>query len=229
MTDFNFYISNISDGNIGFNNFCSQEETIFNRSRILEKLGFTIKDLVFMQQIHGSRVQIVDVKSSNEALIDTDGIITNIPGIVLMAQSADCALVSLYDSLNNVIGLVHVGWRGVVNGIIPKTIDIMKKKYGTNLKDISIRFSPHAQPCCYEVGEELKNEFFMFPEDVFQKGRENYYLDIGKAIFWQICSYDIPEENIIPSNLCTICSKDYFSYRRDGQNAGRFGMFVWLD
>ena len=237
MPKFNYYISNIGDGNIGFNNYCSPEDTILNRDNLMKKFGFSLNNLVAMRQVHSRNVELIDsslmgrgARSPEDAIIDADAMITSTKGIVLMAQSADCSLISIYDSVNSVIGVVHAGWRGVVNGIVPKTIDIMKKNYGSSLENLRVIISPHAHVCCYEVGEELRKEFYMFPEEIYRKDRAKLFIDIEKALHWQINSYGVPSNNILPNNICTICNEQYFSYRRQGiVSAGRFGMFVWME
>ena len=70
----------------------------------------------------------------------------------------------LFDPINKVIANIHSGWKGTLNQLLSKTIELMIKEYGTNPKDLIAYISPCIQKCCFEVDEELANEFGTFDQ-----------------------------------------------------------------
>ncbi len=67
---------------------------------------------------------------------DVDGMITNVPGIVLVTSYADCVPLYFVDPVRKAIGLSHSGWKGTVGHIGQKTVWKMHEVYGSEPKDI---------------------------------------------------------------------------------------------
>lgn len=159
---------------------------------------------VSMQQVHGNRVVRVYKKDLGKIIKNCDGLITNDKGLVLQVRTADCLPISFIDKNNTAIGLVHAGWRGLQKQIIIKTVDLMVKSFGTNLKDIKIEIGTHICKKHYEVGPEVSKYF---------KGEK--YLDLAKIAINQLTSCGVLIKNIKIDRRCTYEDKNLPSYRRD--------------
>jgi len=85
--------------------------------------------------------------------------ITNIPGVLLTARTADCVPVLFWDEENNAVGAAHCGWRGTVQELQVKTVQKMREIYGTNPKNLKAAIGPCISKCCYEVSEEFYENF----------------------------------------------------------------------
>ena len=90
---------------------------------------------------------------------DVDGMITDIPGITLVTFFADCVPLYFLDPVHKAIGLSHSGWRGTVKRMGQVTVDAMKEAFGTRPEDIIACIGPSICGDCYEVGEEVADEF----------------------------------------------------------------------
>ena len=177
--------------------------------KFLAKL-FSVEKLAFMNQVHGNRVVRVSAQ-----MIDTpeaDAIITTDKSLGLVVQTADC-LPILVDG-GGVVGAIHVGRRGLLNGIIEKTIGLIVAQGG---RDIKATIGPAICGKCYEVDEDTyKNIITEYP--------------VGNAGFRHIDIREIASEQLrnmgcIVNNLkiCTREDENYFSYRRNnvtGRQAG---------
>ena len=111
-----------------------------------------------------------------------DALITDLSGVGLMIQQADCQAVLLFDPVKEVIAAVHCGWRGSVQGILGRVIAVMVENYGTAPADLQAVISPSLGPCCAEFvnyRQELPAEFQQFMV------RDNYF------DFWQISRYQL--------------------------------------
>ena len=95
------------------------------------------------------------------------------------------------------VSATHAGWRG-----------------------LKISIGPHARKCCYEVGAEFLETF----NNSINKVNDKYYLDLTKNIKQFAFENNI---NLEDTNVCTICNKEYFSYRKNKTNERQFS-FIWI-
>jgi YfiH family protein len=180
-----------------------------NRKKVKEILGIPL--LLSAKQVHGTGIYCLKDSLSNDLEIkEADGLITDLPGVGLMIQQADCQAVLLFDPVKEVIGAVHCGWRGSVLGILEKAIKAMTENYGTVPADLHAMISPSLGPCCGEFvnyRQELPQAFQQFMV------RDNFF------DFWQISRHQLVESGMVEERIgtaaiCTSCSDDYYSYRR---------------
>lgn len=181
-----------------------------NRERIKESLG--IPYLLSAHQVHGERVystagRIVD---KDEEVEGCDALITSQDGVGLMIQQADCQAVLLYDPVKRVIGAIHCGWRGSVLGIVGKTIEEMTRDFKCQPKDIVAAVSPSLGPCCAEFINYRKE----LPESFCDFQVKEFYFDFWKITRKQLVDAGVKSEAIVAMEICTSCSREYFSYRR---------------
>ena len=101
-----------------------------NRRRTAAAAGAGLADFVFARQVHSSRAQVVTAAdrgrgtlSLDDAVPDTDALVTADPGDVLAILVGDCVPIVLYDPAARVLACVHAGWRGTVAGIRPGHAD----------------------------------------------------------------------------------------------------------
>ena len=93
----------------------------------------------------------------------------------------------------------------------------MQETWGTCPEDLMVAFGPHIRVCCYEVGEECAVEF---PKEVVARGN-TLYLDLSLVNKEQLVGLGVLAQNISGCNTCTCCNDRFFSYRREGEKAGR--------
>lgn len=181
-----------------------------NRDRIKKDFGITV--LVSGRQVHGDKVAVIAEKPADDQIVaNCDGLITDVAGIGLLIQHADCQAILLDDPVNRAVGIVHAGWRGSVANIARKTVETMQKNYGTDTTDLKAAISPSLGPCCAEFvnyQQELPTAFFKY------QVRPNHF-DFWAISRDQLRRAGIRSENIAVANQCTVCNPDYFSYRRD--------------
>lgn len=181
-------------------------------------------------QTHSSNIKIITEDTINDSLEDTDAVITNLKNVALVTISADCQNIIVYDKAKEVIANIHSGWKGTLNKILSKTINEMIKYYNTNPKDIISFISPSIMDCCFEVDEDLVNQFqnnFNNIDNFIKKGeikenKQKYYIDTIKININEMIDIGVLKENIFTTEICTKCdNKNYHSYRVDKEKAGR--------
>ena len=226
--------------NLGLNRGDKHENVIRNFECIAKILNCTLNDFVFSDQTHLDHIRLVTKDDSGNGItrqkdfFDTDGMITNEPGIVLTTFYADCVPLYFLDPVNKAIGLTHSGWRGTVKQIGKKTVEAMQNHFGTDPKNLIAGIGPSICETCYEVGSEVAMEFKkLFPYDFQEILRKNdagnYQLNLWEANRKILLDSGILEENISTTDLCTCCNPDYlFSHRATDGKRGNLGAFLGL-
>ena len=136
-----------------------------NYRRFAAALGFSEKDIVTSDQTHTANVRIVTDEDRGNGITkprpytDVDGMITNVRGLVLATFYADCVPLYFIDPVHHAIGLSHSGWRGTVSKIGAVTVKKMQETYGTDPKDVYAAIGPSICQDCYEVSEDVIQEF----------------------------------------------------------------------
>jgi len=208
--------------NIGFGLGDRDQNVITNRNTIKQTLGITV--LVSARQVHGTKVSNVTKRPATDLEVDGyDALITNVAGIGLMIQHADCQAVLLHDPVQKAVGIIHAGWRGSVAGIINTTVEKMIYTFATNPADLRAAISPSLGPCCAEF-VHYRSEL---PPSFHRYQVRPHYFDFWAISHDQLRQTGVPDANIVTANLCTVCNSDFFSYRRD-KNTGRCASVIGL-
>ncbi len=214
FNDINF-IKHLFTSRIGWSNDNIHDKisNIFNLPKI---------NIVNLKQVHGTDIIIIDEKvgSLKEiSKLEKDGLITNIPNIILTTYHADCVPIYFLDKEKKIVGLAHGGWRGTYNNISGKMVDLMMDTYNSKAKDILVGIGPSIGPCCYEVsmdlGEQFNSRYSRF-KDILQYRNDSVYLDLWKMNYLQVKEKGVPQDNITLSETCTYCNEDkLYSYRKE--------------
>jgi hypothetical protein len=225
--------------NLSFNVSDDPKHVASNRKFLSSALGFKVESLTTAKQVHGNKVAAVTKdmrgKGSNDhgsSLDEIDAMVTNVPGILLMIQVADCVPLLFYDPKKKVIAATHAGWRGTVLEIARNTVNSMVKRFKSDPAYIYVGIGPSIGPCCYEVGHEVirgVSNNLRNPKDLIKTGNGKSYLDLWEANKSQLIESGIPASNIEVSQICTHCNSDTFFSSRAGKGVtGRFGAGIML-
>ncbi|TCL55692.1 hypothetical protein EDD76_114103 [Kineothrix alysoides] len=212
-----------------------------NFARVARILGRRAEDFVFSDQTHTTNVRRVTAKDRGKGLVrekdyaDVDGLITDEPGIVLSTFYADCVPLFFVDTVHKAIGLSHSGWKGTVNRMGGRTLEEMRREFGTESKDVTAAIGPSICGKCYEVDGDVAEQFAAAFEgesltDILAK-KENgkYLLDLWKANFYVLAQAGVPKQKISVTDICTCCNSDYlFSHRASKGKRGNLGAFLSL-
>lgn len=206
-----------------------------NRRRIASAIGVEVADLTYTHQTHTTNVAVVEEKDRGSRFMETDGMVTNVPGICLVTFYADCVPLFFVDPIHKAIGLSHSGWRGTVNKMGKVTVETMQRQYGTDPGQIIAAIGPSICQDCYEVSEDVIREFkakfaeSLWSELFYKKENGKYQLNLWKANQAVLMEAGIPKGNIAVTNLCTHCNPDIlFSHRSTGAKRGNLSAFLAL-
>ncbi len=198
-----------------------------NRRSFLSALKLQETCLATLKQIHSNRVHIIKEIPGHWNPPEGDALLTQIEGVSIAVQAADCLPVLIADPENYAMAAVHSGWRGTLKQIAAETILAMREAYRSDPARLLVAVGPGIRSCCYEVGHEVsvlfKDRFPGARVAVAAPGRpEKFLLDLPNAIKIQLHETGIRPENIHDISLCTRCNTDtFFSYRAEGAHTGR--------
>jgi YfiH family protein len=197
----------------------ARDETV---SRVRVALADTGR-LLLMRQVHGTVVLHAPWDGAPEA----DAAVAEEPGLALGVATADCLPVLLVDPARGAVAAAHAGWRGTAAGVVARTVEALLAG-GSRPADLVAGIGPGIGPCCYEVGEELRDAFGPDGEAFFRPGpRGRPHLDVRAANVRQLQDAGVRADRIHHVEDCTACRPDlYYSYRRDGKDTGRMISFV---
>ena len=187
-----------------------------SRQSFAKAVGFNSKHLIIPQQTHSNNITFCE---SERKIPNCDGAFSDNSKNVCSIQVADCMPIYFAHKSELVFGLIHAGWRGLVNGILSKSaFTLTEKKY--NLMEFEILIGPSIQSCCFEVSNDVVDQFdrrFIIP-----KSDEKYQVDLQQSAYNSLSQLGFDINKITIMNDCTFCLDSmYHSYRRNGKNAGR--------
>ncbi len=172
--------------------------------------GLTQDAMASLKQIHSGLVLVAERERG--CIGEGDALIATVPGVAVSIRTADCLPILLADVRTGRVAAVHAGWRGTAAGVVLNAIERM----GSRPADIYAAIGPGIGMCCYEVGLEVAQQL---GEDRAGK------VDLAEINRTQLESAGVQHIDVL--GLCTFCSADQFwSYRREGEQAGRMISYI---
>lgn len=167
-----------------------------------------------LEQVHSSKIWKIDEPFPPKSLIG-DGLLTSRPRLFLVVKVADCFPLYIVDPLNLAIGIFHVGWRGLRDGIIEAAVAAFREQFNSMPEKLIAVFGPGISPEYYEVGEEFKEYFH---SGIIEKDSK-YYLDIFGVAAGKLKKLGV--NTIYPPPHDTYSNPEWFhSKRRDVELKG---------
>jgi purine-nucleoside/S-methyl-5'-thioadenosine phosphorylase / adenosine deaminase len=190
---------------------------------------FGLSCIATLDQIHSSKVFVIKDRFK-ELEQKGDALIADLKGIGVGVFTADCVPILLVDKSASVAAAVHAGWRGTLSQITKATLIEMEKSFGITPSRICAVLGPSIGACCYEVGEDVASLFMNKSSDweryLSRKGNSKYALDLKEANIHTMAREGV--EDIEVMEMCTKCSSEFHSYRRDGKKVGSQLNFIGL-
>ena len=164
--------------NCSFN--VEDKESDVKKNLILVCNELKLEKLIKLNQIHSSKVFVVNSKIDLINNVKADGLVTKLKGIGLSVLGADCAPILFYDQISKIIGACHAGWRGSINGIIESTITNMET-LGAKRNDIISIIGPTIHKESYEIKKDValivkETEFYKKNHSILFHVKDDKYL-----------------------------------------------------
>jgi len=212
-----------------------------NRDALARQLGTSIEHESITDQMHTNHVYVVTEDDLGPILRpdkpphrrSIDGLITDIPDVLLTAFGGDCPPIYIADPVRRAVGLVHAGWKGTLGKIPANAIERMAAQFGSDPRNLYTAIGPGICADCYEMGDEVYEQFSK------EWGRADagrilrrypdgkYHLDLREANRLTLLEMGVSENHISVSNVCTMCNVDiFYSYRAHRMENEQAAMIV---
>jgi polyphenol oxidase len=186
-----------------------------NRRRLCTAVGADAKRLAMNRQVHSATVNRAVAGERGRA---GDGLWTDEPGLPMLKLTADCLPVALARRNGSpALALLHAGRVGLLDGIVEAGVAALGGR------GLAAAIGPGIGPCCYEVGDEIADTYRSRFGESALRGRN---LDL-----WTVAERLLREagvESVERTDVCTACSTDFFSHRRDKGVTGRQGVIGYV-
>tara|TARA_B100000686_G_C16586259_1_gene860846 strand:+ start:305 stop:1066 length:762 start_codon:yes stop_codon:yes gene_type:complete len=206
--------------NCGLGSKDKKENVLKNLELVSNKIGCKNDLLITLNQQHTNQVIYFDNIKSVKNKLKGDAIVSTVKNIGIGILTADCASIFFYDPIKKIIGCVHAGWKGALNGIIKNTVKKFKE-LNSNSNNLIAVVGPCIKKENYEVENDLLEKFIsqdksnkIFFEQVSSK---KYIFDLRGYINKEITNLNI--KNIENITMDTYSENEFFySYRRSFKN-----------
>jgi len=231
-----------AEQNLGWTSEDEAEIVARNRARFVRAVAGKKKvELVTIRQLHSGMIRTIDVEhtalamADGKAVLRGDGLMTDVTGLLLGVQTADCVPVLLADTRTRAVAAFHAGWRGTLARIVERGVGTMQLRYGSRPKDLVAAIGPAIGACCFAVGEEVRFDFesqFAYAPELFSEVydsdpvREKYpllfmtarapghsnlgpqiHLDLVEANRRQLLDAGLAAKSISVVSECTACTR----------------------
>ncbi len=191
-----------------------------------------LESAAWLSQVHGNRV----FYAGNSGLLgEGDALISDRPGLGIIVRGADCPLVLAVAQgpRGPAVGAAHASWRGTVARATQKMLEALLQLCGGAADSVVAAISPSAGPCCYEVGEELREtamaELGSGADAFFERRGDSLYFDLWSANRVQLLELGCEPAGISLAAHCTMCrNEDYPSWRVEKEAAGRMAAIIGI-
>lgn len=204
-----------------------------NGRRLYERLGAP-SPVRFPHQVHGRRVVVLEDLPEGP-IGEADAVATATPGRAVGVLGADCPGVLVVDPVRRAVAVVHSGWRGTVEGVLPAAIATLVARFGSHADDLRVGIGPGISAASYEVGPDVAEPFraaFAWGASCLAPGRgDRSWLDLALALRLQARDAGVRADRIEAIDLCTLRERErFFSHRRDGPKTGRHALVaMWAE
>lgn len=218
-----------------------------NFRRTAQAFGVSEDAFVCSDQTHTTNVRVVTAQDRGKGVTcpkdyaDVDGLVTNVPGLILSTFYADCVPLLFVDPVHRAIGCSHSGWRGTAAEMGRVTVETMRREYGSRPEEILAAVGPSICQACYEVSADVAEQFLQLfsrkeyqfvnaGETVRKKQQDGkYQLDLWRANEAVLLAAGIRTEHLWVTDICTCHNPEYlFSHRASKGKRGNFGAFIML-
>ncbi|SFL99730.1 conserved hypothetical protein [Gracilibacillus orientalis] len=227
-------LSPYQSNNLGFHVEDNASDVLQNRKHVADAISFPLDKWIMAEQIHGNHVQISKSNDSgsgafsrDDAIPETDGLVTTEKNVLCAALFADCVPLFFADRKNGIVAISHAGWKGTVSNIAKETVDRFKQ-LSSDTKDIEVVIGPSICRSCYQVNDHVIRHIDAKYVDSYQGFNGQYHLDLKHLNFQLLLDAGVSPDHIHISKYCTAHHSTFFSHRRDKHPTGRMIGFIAL-
>lgn len=226
-------VSEKSDGSVG--SLKPSKEEIETRRKLLRRCGFSLEEVIELNQVHGNRVFYLTQDNCKlwigKKIPATDGVMTRLRRVPILLKTADCLPLVFFDSRAKGLAVVHCGWRGATKEIHLAALRQMKERFNTKFGDVFVWIGPAIRGCCFTSRREPRQKQRLEFGRYIEYNKDKWMVDFVGFVKHGLVKSGVKMKRIVDSRDCTYHGREWFSYQRHkiiGEPNGQEGTIVWL-
>lgn len=205
-----------------------------NRKLLFELTDIENRNIVILSPNHGQEVVFIDDPTEFEndrirVLKGVDAVFSNIPDTYFLVSAADCLILLLTDASLSFVGIVHLGWRNLIQNFGVDCIHRLAAHYHITIESVIVGIGPCIYPCCYIFKDPAQKDELFWEPFLYEVDGHRYAIDLVSALKTQFEKMGFDDAHLHELNLCTGCNNHlFFSCYKEGYVSGRFPTLVGL-
>lgn len=214
IPELTYGVSEKSDGSMRLWGDSKQDaQGVKNRRVFFSRKGIPIERTMSLGLMHGTKIYRATGSDAGKRIEGYDAAITKERNIFLTITVADCFPLYAIHPKTNTVAVAHVGWRGIIRGLVPSLIKAMQSS-GARLDELLVSIGPGIRACHFEVQSDVLREFEDYRPYIHWGNKT--FIDLERIIMHQLIHSGIIASHIETAKVCTYCeTSKYFSFRRD--------------
>ena len=178
------------------------------------------------EQVHGCSIALLEHRGgASQWISGCDALMTSLPRVALLIRTADCLPMFFSNPSRGIVGLAHIGWRGLAARLPMRMVAAFRHLYQSCAVELQVAIGPSIRACCYEVGPEFAARFGSH----VQRRAGRLTCDLVGAAIGQLRRSGVRRDRILDAERCTACeAQRWFSLRREGAASGRLTSVIML-
>ena len=176
----------------------------------------------YMEQVHGDNIESVQAHNAKPKT-NTDALFTTEDDIALAALTADCMPIALSKIDGSEFFIIHAGWKGLLSGIIEKSIS----SFTSDPSFISAWIGPSISCRNYEVDTEFYENFISKDKESIsnftKKDSTKWFFNLQGEAERILKKFNV---NAQMTRFCTYDSEFLYSFRKE-QTQNRLVTIIW--
>lgn len=184
-----------------------------NRGALLQRMPGA-NGIQWLQQTHSSDVRKA---CGGQVILPGDAVVSRLPGLACAVLTADCLPVLMTDGQQ--VAAVHVGWRGLVAGILEKTL-----QHFVAPQRVSVYLGPAIGPQAFEIGPDVVDQLGVTAQQYITPGQgDRSYADLYGLARQRLQGV----ASVTGGGYCSVEEARFYSYRKEAMT-GRMASLIWL-
>ena len=185
-----------------------------NRKKLCDLLNIKTNQLILTHQSHSSVIKEVTnadfgkSELSFESGIDADGFYTKSHDVTIGIFHADCIPLFFYDSANQIVGIIHCGYRGILKHAAKTMLKTYIDNTNADVKSIKLYIGPCRRTKSFELNETSIEEV---TSSLLNKYIKENHFDMVQILIDDLHSLGINDSQIQDSKLDTVNNDTYYS------------------
>ena len=201
-----------------------------HRYQLADLLGIDVNRFTYVHQHHSDIIMEVKEEDIGKGVnafedgLECDALYTRLKEVPLCIFHADCVPIFFISEKDNLVGIIHAGFKGTMKHIAYKAIKEVANKEKINIDDFKFFIGPFRMKQSFVIDEESRNTII---EAGFEETIIKDQFDNGLANILDLKKLGVKDEQIQIANMDTVRDDRFYSAHLK-TSVGRLVSLIYL-